>query len=120
MAVTTVAAGVGANFAGAAMVDRKPLELEAIKKGIVEGGGTIDGMTDETILNGWAAIKESGDAGILSPAGQSVYEKVNENLSQVDFQTHIQGLSIGLTIAVMVIVGAVWFLLYRKACKVAA
>lgn len=121
MVATTAIAGIAANFAGAAMVDRKPLELEAIKKGVVEGGGNVDGMTDAEVWSGWDSIVEAVNT-YSFPDDSSImkmYRAVNDNLSQVDFQTHIQGLSIGLTVATVVIVGVIWFLLYRKATKMA-
>lgn len=120
MVATTAIAGVAANFAGAAMV-KDDLEMDAIKKGIVDGGGNVDGLTDAQIMSGWENIKQvvETDPSVAEQA-KTVYRLVNDNLSQVDFQSHIQGLSIGLTIVAVVIVGAVWFLLYRRACKMAA
>ena len=121
MVATTAITGIAANFAGAAMVDRKPLELEAIKKGVVEGGGNVDGMTDAEVWSGWDSIVEAVNTYSFpdDSSTMKMYRAVNDNLSQVDFQTHIQGLSIGLTVAAVVIVGVIWFLLYRKATKMA-
>ena len=48
MVATTAVAGIAANFVGASQV-KGDLELEAIKKGVVEGGGSYEGLTDAQI-----------------------------------------------------------------------
>lgn len=77
MVATTAIAGVAANFAGAAMV-KDDLEMDAIKKGIVDGGGNVDGLTDAQIMSGWENIKQvvETDPSVAEQA-KTVYRLVN-------------------------------------------
>ena len=116
MVATTAVAGIAANFAGASMV-KEDLEFEAIKKGVIEGGGTIDGLSKEQILDGWSYVQAEIQVGSGNSTTRSIYDSVNSNLDKVPFDSHFQALPIGLTVAAVAIVGIIWFLIYRKASK---
>lgn len=118
MVATTAVAGIAANFAGASMV-KDDLEYEAIKKGVVEGGGTLDGLTEAQILDGWSYVQAEIQVGSGSSITRSIYDSVNSNLDKVPLDSHFQALPIGLTVAAAVILGVIWFVLYRKAMKAA-
>lgn len=95
------------------------LEYEAIKKGVVEGGGTIDGLSKEQIYNGWEMVQELVKNPGIDETTKAIYRCVNSNLDKVPLDSHFQALPIGLTVAAVVILGVIWFILYRKAMKAA-
>lgn len=45
-------------------------------------------------------------------------DAINAALDKVPFDSHFQALPIGLTIAVVAVLGIVWFLLYRRAKRI--
>ncbi len=95
------------------------LEYEALKKGIVEGGGNPDGLSKEQIYNGWELLQEVVKNSGADETTKAIYRCVNSNLDKVPLESHFQALPIGLTVAAVVILGVIWFVLYRKAMKAA-
>ena len=85
----TAIAGVAGNFKFAGDV-KDELTLKAIKDGVVQGGGSIDGMTDAQVLSGWEMVKELGTQEGIDSVTKKIYECVSSNLDKVDMQSHYQ------------------------------
>ncbi len=85
----TAIAGVAGNFKFAGDV-KDELTLKAIKDGVVQGGGSFDGMTDAQIQLGWEYVQAEIANGSGSSVTQSIYDAVMSNLDKVDIQSHYQ------------------------------
>lgn len=99
---------------------KEDLEFEAIKKGSVDGGGDITGLTRDQIYEAWDQVVDYVTSGSVTDGPiMSIYNHVNSNLDKVPMESHFQALPLGLTIAAVAVLGIVWFLLYRHAKKMA-
>ena len=85
----TAIAGVAGNFKFAGDV-KDELTLKAIKDGVVQGGGNIDGMTDAQIQSGWEMVKDFVENNTPNESTQRMYDAVMSNLDKVDIQSHYQ------------------------------
>lgn len=86
----TAIAGVAGNFKFAGDV-KDELTLKAIKDGVVQGGGNIDGLTDAQITAAYETLKFDVENGVVSGGvAQAIIDCVNANLDKVDIQSHYQ------------------------------
>ena len=122
MVGTTAAAGVATNFVLAEGV-KDDMKLDAIKNGVEQVGGSVEGLSNAEILAQWDIIKNSVEYGTPSDAASKLYDIVMSNFDKINVESHYQPQTLTGTCAVVAVMSIVWagayFLAKRKAKKVA-
>ena len=120
MVVTTIVAGIVANFIGASMVE-DDLKETAIRRGAIDGGANADAINNlsrEQLYTEWDMVKQIMENNPdLKGQDASVYVNVNSYLDKVPLESHFSTFPIILTISVIAIFGIIWFIVYRMAKK---
>lgn len=115
MVLSTVLAAISADYIGGRLFDRSALEMQAIKRGIVEGGGNIDGLSDAQILRAWKDLALDVKHGLTDPPYLNIYTAVNKQLSEINTYIQPEVLLTATIVTVAVIVA--WYVIYRVFSK---